>query len=91
MNAKHPKRRPTSTDLVRNPLIGGSKGVTMAQAAPWRNSRESTPLRVASRMTRNAKSVSTKRRGAPDSVDVNRKGELRYAADREFAREPGGR
>ena len=34
MNAKHPKRRPTSTDLVRNPLIGGSKGVTMAQAAP---------------------------------------------------------
>lgn len=35
MNAKHPKlNKPTNTDLVRNPLIGGSKGVTMAQAAP---------------------------------------------------------
>jgi hypothetical protein len=33
MTAKHPKRnRPTNTDIVRNPLIGGSKGVTMAQA-----------------------------------------------------------
>jgi hypothetical protein len=33
MTARHPKlKRPTNTDLVRNPLIGGSKGVTMAQA-----------------------------------------------------------
>ncbi|WP_407176141.1 hypothetical protein [Bradyrhizobium sp. STM 3562] len=32
---KHPKlNRPTNTDLLRNPLIGGSKGLTMAQAAP---------------------------------------------------------
>lgn len=34
MTAKHPKlNRPTNTDIVRNPLIGGSKGVTMAQAS----------------------------------------------------------
>ena len=35
MNAKHPKlNKPMNTDLARNPLIGGSKGVTMAQAVP---------------------------------------------------------
>jgi hypothetical protein len=35
MTNKHPKLdRPTNVDLVRNPLIGGSKGVTMAQAMP---------------------------------------------------------
>lgn len=35
MSNKHPKlRRPTNLDLVRNPLIGGSKGITMAQASP---------------------------------------------------------
>ena len=35
MTSKHPKLdRPTNVDLVRNPLIGGSKGVTMAQAMP---------------------------------------------------------
>jgi hypothetical protein len=35
MTSKHPKlNRPTDVDLVRNPLIGGSKGVTMAQATP---------------------------------------------------------
>ena len=35
MTAKHPKlKRSTNVDLVRNPLIGGSKGVTMAQATP---------------------------------------------------------
>jgi len=34
MSSKHPKLpRPMNTDLVRNPLIGGSKGVTMAQAS----------------------------------------------------------
>jgi hypothetical protein len=34
MSNKHPKMpRPTNADLVRNPLIGGSKGVTMAQAS----------------------------------------------------------
>jgi hypothetical protein len=34
MTSKHPKlERPTDADLVRNPLIGGSKGVTMAQAS----------------------------------------------------------
>lgn len=34
MSSKHPKlSRPMNTDLVRNPLIGGSKGVTMAQAS----------------------------------------------------------
>jgi hypothetical protein len=34
MTSKHPKLdRPMNTDLVRNPLIGGSKGVTMAQAS----------------------------------------------------------
>jgi hypothetical protein len=33
MSGKHPKlHRPTNVDLVRNPLIGGSKGVTRAQA-----------------------------------------------------------
>jgi hypothetical protein len=33
MSSKHPKLdRPTNVDLVRNPGIGGSKGVTMAQA-----------------------------------------------------------
>jgi len=35
MTSKHPKLdRPTNVDLVRNPLIGGLKGVTMAQATP---------------------------------------------------------
>jgi hypothetical protein len=35
MSGKHPKlHRPTNVDLVRNPLIGGSKGVTRAQATP---------------------------------------------------------
>jgi hypothetical protein len=34
MSNKHPKLpRPTNVDLVRNPLIGGSKGVIMAQAS----------------------------------------------------------
>jgi hypothetical protein len=34
MTSKHPKlNRPMNTDLVRSPLIGGSKGVTMAQAS----------------------------------------------------------
>jgi len=34
MTSKHPKLdRPSNADLVRNPLIGGSKGVTMAQAS----------------------------------------------------------
>ncbi|CAL79207.1 hypothetical protein BRADO5533 [Bradyrhizobium sp. ORS 278] len=34
MSNKHPKMpRPSDVDLVRNPLIGGSKGVTMAQAS----------------------------------------------------------
>jgi hypothetical protein len=34
MTSKHPKLdRPTDADLMRNPLIGGSKGVTMAQAS----------------------------------------------------------
>jgi len=34
MTSKHPKpERPTDADLMRNPLIGGSKGVTMAQAS----------------------------------------------------------
>ncbi|MGJ4943484.1 hypothetical protein ACQR1W_23100 [Bradyrhizobium sp. HKCCYLS1011] len=33
MSNKHPKLpKPTNVDLVRNPLIGASKGVTMAQA-----------------------------------------------------------
>jgi hypothetical protein len=33
MSSKHPKLdRPTNVDLVRNPGIGSSKGVTMAQA-----------------------------------------------------------
>jgi hypothetical protein len=33
MSTKHPKlNRPTNVDLVRNPLIGGSRGVSMAQA-----------------------------------------------------------
>lgn len=32
---KHAKsKRPSDIDLYRNPLIGGSKGVTMAQATP---------------------------------------------------------
>src|SRR5262245_367178 len=32
---KHPKQpRPSNVDLDRNPLIGASKGVTMAQASP---------------------------------------------------------
>jgi len=35
MSSKHPKLdRPTNVDLVRNPGIGSSKGVTMAQASP---------------------------------------------------------
>jgi hypothetical protein len=34
MSSKHPKlKRPMNTDIVRNPMIGGSKGVTMAQAS----------------------------------------------------------
>jgi hypothetical protein len=34
MSSKHPKLdRPTNVDLVRNPGIGSSKGVTMAQAS----------------------------------------------------------
>lgn len=34
MTTKHPKlNKPMNTDLHRNPLIGGSKGVTMAQAS----------------------------------------------------------
>jgi hypothetical protein len=34
MTSKHPKlERPSDVDLTRNPLIGGSKGVTMAQAS----------------------------------------------------------
>jgi hypothetical protein len=34
MSSKHPKlNRPTNVDLVRNPGIGSSKGVTMAQAS----------------------------------------------------------
>jgi hypothetical protein len=34
MSSKHPKLdRPTNVDLVRNPGIGGSKGVTLAQAS----------------------------------------------------------
>jgi hypothetical protein len=34
MSSRHPKlNRPMNTDLVRNPMIGGSKGVTMAQAS----------------------------------------------------------
>lgn len=34
MSTKHPKTiRPSDADLYRNPLIGGSKGVTMAQAS----------------------------------------------------------
>src|SRR4051812_46885806 len=33
MSSKHPKLdRPTDVDLIRNPAIGSSKGVTMAQA-----------------------------------------------------------
>jgi hypothetical protein len=33
MSTKHPKlKKPTDVDLERNPLIGGSRGVTMAQA-----------------------------------------------------------
>ena len=32
---KHPKKRkPSDSDLDDNPLIGGSKGVTMAHATP---------------------------------------------------------
>jgi len=35
MTSKHPKQtKPTDVDLDRNPLIGGSKGLTMAQAGP---------------------------------------------------------
>jgi len=35
MSSKHPKLdRPTNVDLVRNPGIGSSKGVTMAVATP---------------------------------------------------------
>ena len=35
MSAKHVKlNRPTNVDLVRNPLIGGSKGATMAGVTP---------------------------------------------------------
>jgi hypothetical protein len=33
MSTKHPKTKiPSDVDLYRNPLIGGSKGVTMGQA-----------------------------------------------------------
>jgi hypothetical protein len=32
---KHPKlTKPSDTDLKNNPMIGGSKGVTMAQVSP---------------------------------------------------------
>jgi hypothetical protein len=35
MTSKHPKqKKPTEADLRRNPLIGGSKGTTMAHVAP---------------------------------------------------------
>jgi len=35
MSTKHVKlNRPTNVDLVRNPLIGGSKGTTMADVTP---------------------------------------------------------
>src|SRR4051794_39113424 len=35
MSTKHVKlNRPTNVDLVRNPLIGGSKGTTMAGVSP---------------------------------------------------------
>jgi hypothetical protein len=35
MTKQHPKtRKPTDRDLESNPLIGGSKGVTMAHATP---------------------------------------------------------
>ncbi|HVX75076.1 MAG TPA: hypothetical protein VHB49_03045 [Bradyrhizobium sp.] len=35
MNIKHAKQKqPSDLDLTRNPLIGGSKGAQMAQAAP---------------------------------------------------------
>ena len=35
MSTKHMKlNRPTNVDLVRNPLIGGSKGTTMAGVGP---------------------------------------------------------
>jgi hypothetical protein len=35
MSSKHVKlNRPTNVDLVRNPLIGGSKGTTMAGVSP---------------------------------------------------------
>jgi hypothetical protein len=35
MTSKHPKQTtPSDTDLCRNPLIGGSKGTTMAQVTP---------------------------------------------------------
>jgi len=35
MSNKHPKSaKPSDKDLRENPMIGGSKGVTMAQATP---------------------------------------------------------
>jgi hypothetical protein len=35
MTSKHPKqKKPSDTDLHRNPLIGGSKGTTMAHVTP---------------------------------------------------------
>jgi hypothetical protein len=35
MTSKHPKQKtPSDADLYRNPLIGGSKGTTMAQVTP---------------------------------------------------------
>src|SRR3981081_2733176 len=35
MTSKHPKqKKPSDTDLHRNPLIGGSKGTTMAHVKP---------------------------------------------------------
>ena len=35
MSTKHPKTKvPSDIDLYRNPLIGGSKGLTMGQATP---------------------------------------------------------
>ena len=35
MTSKHPKQnKPSDTDLYRNPLIGGSKGTTMAHVTP---------------------------------------------------------
>jgi hypothetical protein len=35
MSTKHPKTtKPSDKDLIENPMIGGSKGVTMSQSGP---------------------------------------------------------